>query len=169
MVKFIPQMEPSFDQTEISALTEYFKNGGWGGEYVQTEALEKKLTEFTGAKHCSMVSNGTISLIISLLALGLKSGDEVLMPDMTMIASPNAAIILGIKPVLVDVEPETLCLDLKLAEKLITQKTKALMYVPFNGRSGHMKKVVDFCRKHHLRLIEDAAQALGRSGRSLNY
>jgi len=84
-----------------------------------------------------------------------------LIPDMTMIASPNAAIILGIKPVLVDVEAATLCLDLKQAAKLITPKTKALMYVAFNGRSGNMQQVVDFCRQHRLLLIEDSAQALG--------
>ena len=159
--KFIVQMEPSFDQAEISALIKYFKNGGWGGEYVQTEALEKKLSVFTGGQYCSMVSNGTVSLIISLMALGLKSGDEVLIPDMTMIASPNAAVLLGIKPVLVDVDPENLCLNLDRAKKLITKKTKALMYVPFNGRSGNMNLVVNFCQQHGLFLIEDAAQALG--------
>lgn len=159
--RFINQMEPSFDQAEIKALTEYFKSKGWGGEYVQTEALENKLARFTGAKYCSMVSNGTVSLIISLQALDLQSGDEILVPDMTMIASPNAAMLLGIKPILVDVEPENLCLNLDLAQKLITKKTKSLMYVPFNGRSGNMKHVVDFCTRHGLFLIEDAAQALG--------
>ena len=159
--RFINQMEPSFDSAEVRALTDYFKQGGWGGEYIFTEALEKKLAGFTGAKYCSMTSNGTVSLIIALIALGLKTGDEILIPDMTMIASPNAAAILGIKPILVDVEEQSLCLDLIKAEPQLTKKTKALMYVPFNGRSGNMKQVVDFCRRHRLWLIEDSAQALG--------
>lgn len=159
--EFINQMEPSFDEAEIKALNSYFKNAGWGGEYIKTEEMERMIAKFTGAKYCSMNSNGTVSLMIALLALNLKPGEEILVPDITMIASPNAAIILGIKPVLVDIEEETLCLDLKQAEKLLTSKTKALMYVTFNGRSGNMKQVVDFCRKHRLYLIEDAAQALG--------
>jgi len=159
--EFINQMEPSFDKAEVNALNNYFKGDGWGGEYIKTQEMERMIAKFTKAKYCSMNPNGTISLIMALLALNLKQGDEILMPDITMIASPNAAIILGIKPVLVDIEEETLCLDLKQAEKLLTLKTKALMYVPFNGRSGNMKQVVDFCRKHRLYLIEDAAQALG--------
>lgn len=159
--QFINQMEPSFDKAEVNALNNYFKGAGWGGEYVKTEELESMIAKFTKVKYCSMNSNGTISLIIALLALNLKQGDEILVPDITMIASPNAAILLGIKPVLADIEKDTLCLDLKQAEKLLTPKTKALMYVPFNGRSGNMKQVVNFCRKHQLYLIEDAAQALG--------
>ena len=159
--EFINQMEPSFDKAEVDALNNYFKGDGWGGEYIKTEEMERMIAKFTGAKYCSMNSNGTVSLVIALLALNLKQGEEILVPDITMIASPNAAIILGIKPVLVDTEEETLCLDLKQAEKSLTPKTKALMYVPFNGRSGNMKQVVDFCKKHRLYLIEDSAQALG--------
>jgi perosamine synthetase len=159
--RLIPQMEPNFDQKEVNSLIKYFKNNGWGGEYIQTEQLEKIITKFTGAKYCSMTTNGTISLILGQLALGLKPGDEILIPDMTMIASPNSAKILGINPVLVEVEKKTLCLDLSKAEKALTFKTKAVMYVPFNGRSGNMTEVANFCKKHQLFLIEDAAQALG--------
>ena len=157
----IYQMEPSYDVEEIKALIKYIKDGGWGGEYIQTEKLEKMISRFSHSKYCSLTVNGTISLIMALIAFGLKKDDEILVPDLTMIASPNSAVILDIKPVLVYVEPETLCMDLSQAEKLITPKTKALMYVAFNGRSGNMKEVVLFCRKHNLFLIEDAAQALG--------
>lgn len=157
----IPQMEPNYNQAEAKALIQYLKNGGWGGEFIQTEKLENMIAKFTHSQFCSMTVNGTISLTLALLALELKRSDEILVPDMTMIASPNSAIILGIKPILVDIEPKTLCMDLHQAEKLITSKTKALMYVPFNGRSGDMNKVVLFCKKHKLFLIEDSAQALG--------
>lgn len=154
-------MEPNYNQAEAKALFKYISSGGWGGEFIQTEKLENMIAKFTHSQFCSMIVNGTISLTLALLALELKRGDEILVPDMTMVASPNSAIILGIKPILVDIEPETLCMDLHQAEKLITSKTKALMYVPFNGRSGDMNKVVLFCKKHKLWLIEDSAQALG--------
>ena len=119
------------------------------------------IADFTGSANCMMTVNGTVSLTIALLALGLKNGDEVLVPNLTMIASPNAAALVGIVPVLVDIEEDTLCMDLHQAQEALTPKTKALMYVPFNGRSGDMEKVVQFCKKHRLSLIEDAAQALG--------
>ncbi len=159
--KKIPQMEPWFDKAEAKAVFNYMKSGGWVMEFKKTEELEKIIADFTGARYAVMLPNGTISLTIALLALGLKTGDEVLVPDMTMVASPNSAALVGIKPILVDIEPETLCMDLKQAKKSLTSKTKALMYVPFNGRSNDMDEVVKFCKNNKLYLIEDAAQALG--------
>lgn len=154
-------MEPWFDDAEIEATTKYLRSGGWITEFKKTEELEKMLADYTGAKHCIMVTNGTISLVMALLALDIKAGDEVLIPNLTMIASPNSCTLIGAKPVFVDIEPDTLCMDLDKAKKAITKKTKALMYVALNGRSADMKKVLDFCRANNLFLIEDAAQALG--------
>lgn len=159
--KLIPQMEPWFDAKEARALYDYMKGGGWATEFIETEKLEKKISAFTRSKYCLMVNNGTVSLTLALLALGIKPNDEVLIPDLTMIASPNSCVLVGVKPVLVDVEEKTLCLDLKDAEKKLTKKTKALMYVAFNGRCGKMLEVKSFCKKHKLYLIEDSAQALG--------
>ena len=160
-MKNIPQMEPWFDEAETRAVTAYMQSGGWITEFKKTEEFEKVIAAFTGASYCVMTTNGTISLSLALLALGLKSGDEVLVPNMTMIATPNAAILVGVRPVLVDVEPQTLCIDLAKAKEAITPKTKALMYVAFNGRSGDMQKVLAFCKQHNIFLIEDSAQALG--------
>ncbi len=157
----IPQMEPWFDEKETTAVFEYMKSGGWVMEFGRTKELERMIAEFVGAKHCVMTTNGTISLTLAMLALGLKAGDEVLVPDFTMIASPNAAKLVGIEPVLVDVDARTLCMDLARAKEALTPGTKALMYVAFNGRSGDMNEVVKFCREHNLFLIEDSAQALG--------
>ncbi len=159
--KNIPQMEPWFDDAEANAVFEYMKSGGWLMEFKKTAELEQKISEFTGAKYCVVTVNGTISLVLALLALDLKPGDEILIPAVTMIASPNSAKLIGVQPVLVDIEPKTLCLDLNKAKKAITSKTKAVMYVPLNGRSGNMDEVVKFCRDHNLFLIEDSAQALG--------
>ena len=154
-------MEPWFDEKEAKAVYQYFKSGGWITEFKKTKDLEKRISIFTKSKYCTMTTSGTVSLTLALLALGLKRDDEIIVPDLTMIATPNATVLLGVKPVLVDVEPQTLCIDLVKAQKAITQKTKALIYVPFNGRSGNMLEVVEFCKKNGLFLIEDAAQALG--------
>lgn len=158
---FIPQMEPWFDAKEASAVYRYMKNGGWITEYEQTKKLESMIADFIKSKNCIMVNNGTVSLTLAILALGIKPNDEILIPDITMIASPNSALLIGVKPVFVDIETKTLCMDLKDAESKITSKTKALMYVAFNGRCGNMNKVRTFCRENKLYLIEDSAQALG--------
>lgn len=154
-------MEPWFDEAETRAVSEYMHGGGWVMEFKKTEELEWIIAEYVGVPYCVMTTNGTISLTLALLALGLKAGDEVLVPDFTMIASPNSAAFVGIQPILVDIDPETLCMDLEKAEQAITSHTKALMYVAFNGRSANMEHVVEFCKKHNLYLVEDAAQALG--------
>lgn len=154
-------MEPWFDEKEINAINTYMRTGGWLTEYKKTEELEELIAKYTGAKFCVMTVNGTVSLILALLALGIKSGDEVLVPDITMIATPNSAKLLGAKPVFVDIETNNFCMDLKLAASAITPKTKAILYVSLNGRSGNMKEAIAFCRKHKLFLIEDAAQSLG--------
>jgi perosamine synthetase len=91
--------------------------------------------------------------------MGLDSADEVIVPDYTMIASPNAVRWMGGQVALCDVEADTLCMDLETVP--VRNTTKALMYVAINGRSGNMEEVVDFCRDHDLLLIEDACQALG--------
>lgn len=160
-MKNIPQMEPWFDEAETQAVSAYMQSGGWIMEFKKTEEFEHEIANFTGAPYCVMTTNGTISLSLALLALGLKAGDEVLVPNITMIATPNAARLVGITPILVDVEPSTLCMDLARAKEAITPKTKALIYVAFNGRSSDMEEMVRFCRSHNLALIEDAAQALG--------
>lgn len=157
----IPQMEPWFDEKETRAVTEYMQSGGWVMEFKKTAELEQMIQKYVGAKYCSMITNGTVTLSLAMLALGLQPGDEILIPDFTMIASPNSAILLGTKPVLVDIEPKTLCMDLNDATKKITKKTKALMYVQMNGRSTNMQNVKRFCKDNNLYLIEDSAQALG--------
>jgi len=154
-------MEPWFDEKEAKAVYKYLQGDGWITEYTKTGELEDQIAKFTGARYCVMTVNGTVSLILALLALEITQGDEVLVPDLTMIATPNAASLLGIKPVLVDVDPDTFCMNMIKAHKAITHKTKAVMYVSLNGRSGDMKQIKKFCKEHHLYLIEDSAQSLG--------
>ncbi len=156
-------MQPWFGEEEKRAISEYMDEGGFITEYKRTQLFEEMIAEYTGAKHCIVVNNGTVSLTLAAIAVGLKAGDEVLIPNYTMIATPNSVKMFGAIPVFVDVEPETLCMDLYLARKSITSKTKAIMLVSANGRfpmSG-IKGFQDLAKEYNLILIEDAAQSLG--------
>jgi len=162
-MKIIPQMEPWFGEEEKQAICEYMDEGGWITEFKRTTKFEQMIAEYTGVKHCIVVNNGTISLTLAALACGIQAGDEVIVPNFTMIATPNSVKMFGAIPVFVDVEPETLCMDVKLAEKAITAKTKAIIFVPANGRypKEGIESFVKLAKKHKLILIEDAAQSLG--------
>lgn len=162
-MSFIPQMEPWFDTEEQQALNNYMKQGGWITEFKQTEAFENVIADYTGAKHCIVTNNGTISLTLAALACGVEVGDEVILPNYTMIATPNSIKMIGATPIFVDVEVETLCLDIELVERAITPKTKAIIFVNANGRYplAGINVFKELCDNHGLILIEDSAQALG--------
>jgi perosamine synthetase len=158
---FLNQMEPWIDEHEVRHMTEYLTSGGWLTEFTKTKDFEGQIAEYTGAKHCVVVTNGTVSMSIAYWARGIGAGDEVLVPDFTMIATPNAVRLVGALPVLVDVEPSTLCMDMALAERALTPRTKAVSLVSLNGRAPNMAAWKTFCAKHNLFLLEDAAQSLG--------
>ncbi len=166
-MNFIHQIEPYLTENEIAAVADYLRSGGWLTEFQKTAEFEERLAEFLGVRHATVVTSGTAALYLSLLALGIGPGDSVIVPDFTMIATPNTVRWAGAEPILCDVDRETLCLDLSKVQ--LRPDTKAVMYVPINGRSGEMQSVVDFCRAHDLLLIEDACQALGseNAGRKL--
>jgi len=161
--KFIPQMEPWFDEAEKRAICDYMAEGGWLTEYNKTEEFERLIAEYTGVEHCIVVNNGTISLTLAAMAAGIRSGDEVIVPNYTMIATPNSVKMFAAVPVFVDVELETLCLDLDRVESAITEKTRAIMLVTANGRypKARIEAFVKLCKARGLILIEDAAQSLG--------
>lgn len=159
--KRINQMEPWIDEAEKRAVMEYLDSGGWLTEFKKTQEFEEMIADYVGSRYACVVSNGTISLTIALMALGIGHGNEVIVPDYTMIATANAVVLAGARPILVDIDPENLCLNLDLAEEAITPKTKAIMFVSINGRCPDMNRVVALARKYNLFLIEDAAQSLG--------
>lgn len=158
---FIYQMEPWIGKEEQEAVYSYLGSGGWLTEFKKTTEFERMIAEFLGVKHACVMTNGTVTLFAALQALGIGVGDEVIVPNFSMIASANAVVLTGAKPILVDIVEKDLCIDFDLVERAITGKTKALMFVSLNGRSPDMYKVVSFCKKHKLYLIEDAAQSLG--------
>lgn len=160
---FIPQMEPWFSEEEKLSMNQYMEEGGWLTEFKRTAEFEQRIAEYTGAKHCVVVNNGTISLTLMSMAAGIKVGDEVIIPNYTMIATPNSVKMCGATPIFVDVEPETLCMDIAKAEKAITSKTKAILFVNANGRNpkSGIESFVTLAKKYNLILLEDAAQSLG--------
>jgi len=162
-MEFINQMEPWFGNEEKVAMNEYMEEGGWLTEFKRTGEFENRIAEFTGAKHCFVVNNGTISLTLMAIAAGIKAGDEVIVPNYTMIATPNSVKMFGAVPVFVDVEPDTLCMNLESAKKAITSKTKAILFVNANGRNpkAGIEQFVKLCDEKGLILLEDAAQSLG--------
>jgi perosamine synthetase len=163
MNNFIMQMRPWFGVEEKRAICEYMDEDGFITEFKRTEEFEQMIADYTGAKHCVVVNNGTISLTLAAMAVGIEAGDEVIVPNYTMIATPNSIKMFGAEPIFVDVEEETLCLDIELAKQAITSKTKAIMLVSANGRypKSGIKAFEDLCKEKNIILIEDSAQSLG--------
>jgi perosamine synthetase len=159
--RVINQMEPWYGEEERRAVDEYLKNGGWIMEFRKTRELEKMIAEYTGARFCSILPNGTLTLWAALVMAGIGRDDEVIVPDYTMVATPNAVKLAGARPVFVDIDAKNLCLDLSLTEKAITPKTKAIMLVSINGRCPQIGQFVELAKKHSIPLIEDAAQSFG--------
>jgi len=158
----INQIQPWFDEKEKQALIDYMDSGGWMMEFKKTEELEKMIADYVGKKYCSMLTNGTITLFCALFAYNIGRGDEVIVPDYTMIATPNAVNLAGAKSVFVDIERETLCMNVGELERKITDKTKAIMLVSINGRYPlELEEVIETCVNKDIKIIEDAAQSLG--------
>ncbi len=129
------------------------------GEHV--EEFEKNFAKYNNAKHCVALKSGTAALHLALLALGIKPGDEVITISHTFIATTEAIIHSGAKPVFVDISPDTYLINTDQIEKAITPKTKAILPVDIYGQMADMKTLRKICDKHGLKLIEDAAQAHG--------
>lgn len=159
----IPQIEPWFGDEERLALDAYMREGGWLTEFRYTQAFERAIADYVGVKHCISSNNGTTALMMINYCLGLASGDEVIVPNYTMVATPNSVVATGATPVFVDVDPDTLCLDLLATKAAITQRTKAIMLVNANGRAPRdgVEEFQRLATQHGVKLIEDSAQALG--------
>jgi dTDP-4-amino-4,6-dideoxygalactose transaminase len=130
-----------------------------GGAVLNTFA--SNLKNYLGVKHIIPCANGTDALQIAFMALNLQPGDEVITPSFTYIATVEAAALLGIKPVFVEVDKQTFCMDPLVIEKAITSKTKAIVPVHLYGHSANMEPILAIAKKHNLKVIEDTAQAIG--------
>ena len=134
------------------------------GQYImgpEVAELEGRLSTYTGAKHCVTVASGTEALLISLMAIGIKPGDEVITTPFTFVATAEVIVLLGAIPVFVDIEPDTCNIDVSKIEAAITPKTKAIMPVSLYGQPADMDEINAIADKHHLLVIEDACQSFG--------
>lgn len=127
----------------------------------EVRELEQKLEAYTGAKHCITVASGTEALLISLMAMGIQPGDEVITTPFTFVATAEVIVLLGAKPVFVDIEPDTCNIDVTKIEAAITPRTKAIMPVSLYGQPCDMDEINAIADKHKLIVIEDAAQSFG--------
>lgn len=137
------------------------------GQYImgpEIRELEERLGAYTGAKHCITVASGTEALLISLMALGIGPGDEVITTPFTFVATAEVIALLGATPVFVDIEPETCNVDASLIEAAVTPRTRAIMPVSLYGQPSDMDEINAIAARHgNIPVIEDAAQSFGAS------
>ena len=127
----------------------------------KVKAFQEHLEAYTGAKHVIPVGNGTDALQIALMGLGLKPGDEVITPTFTFIATAEVVALLGLTPVVVDVNWETMNMDVEAVRRAITPRTKAIVPVHLFGQCADMEALMSLAEEHHLYVVEDACQAIG--------
>lgn len=135
------------------------------GQYImgpEVRELELRLESFTESNHCITVASGTEALLISLMALGIQSGDEVITTPFTFVATAEVIVLLGAKPVFVDVDPDTCNIDVRLVEAAITSRTKAIIPVSLYGQPADMDEINAIAARYgNIPVIEDAAQSFG--------
>jgi len=134
------------------------------GQYIlgpEIAELESKLAAYVGAKHCITVSSGTDALLIALMAIGIKPGDEVITTPFTFIATGEVIALLGARPVFVDIDPRTYNIDPSLIEAAITPRTRAIMPVSLYGQCADFDAINEIAARHSLTVIEDACQSFG--------
>ncbi|MEW6037069.1 MAG: DegT/DnrJ/EryC1/StrS family aminotransferase [Pseudomonadota bacterium] len=159
-MRTIPQIEPWIDGTELEELTEVVKST-FITENRKTEQFVERVQRITGSPHAIATSNGTLAIVAALLASGIGPGDEVIVPDLTFIASSNAVRLVGAMPVFCDVDKATGCLDITAAEDAVTARTKAIMPVHLYGQMVEMDPLLAMAQARGLVVIEDAAEAFG--------
>ncbi len=155
----IPISKPNITDAEKAAVMEVMESG-FLAQGPRTALFEEKFARLCEVKHAIAVNNGTCALMIALLANGIGPGDEVITTPFTFMATTNAILFTGAKPVFVDIEPETLNIDPELIEAAITPKTKAILPVHLYGHMCNMDSIQTIADKHNLKIIEDACQSV---------
>lgn len=158
----INQFQPYIGDEEYKAIKSCFDDN-WITEGPRSKEFSDKLLALTGAKYGVFAQNGTLALYLAMRAIGIGIGDEVIVPNFTFIASANAVEMCGAKPVFVDVNKDDLQINIEDCSRVLTTNTKAIMPVHVFGLSANMDDVMDFARNNDLKVIEDAAQAIGVS------
>lgn len=134
------------------------------GQYVlgpEVQELEERLAVFTGSRHCVTAASGTEALLMALMAIGVKPGDEVITTAFSFVATAEVIALLGAKPVFIDIERDTCNIDASLIRGHITERTRAILPVSLYGQPADMDEINEIARSHQLTVIEDAAQSFG--------
>ena len=156
----VPLSAPDITESEINAVVEVLRSPRLSlGP--KLEEFERNVAEYSGAKHAVAVNSGTSGLHLCVRALGLKAGDEVITTPFSFVASANVLLYEKAVPVFVDIDPQTLNIDANKIEAAITEKTKAIMVVHVFGRPSPMREILEIADKYHLKIIEDACEAIG--------
>ena len=160
-MSFIPVAAPVIGEREIAYVTDAVRSGWVSSIGAYIGRFEQAFAQYLGVSHAISVSNGTVGLYLALHSLGIGPGDEVLVPDLTFVATVHAVLQVGATPVFVDVEPDTWCIDPLAAEQAITPRTRAIIPVHLYGHPADMTAILSLARKHELFVVEDAAEAHG--------
>lgn len=161
MNKFFPISQPTITELEIKYVNDAITSGWVSSLGYYIEELEKEFAKFCGVKYAILTNNGTTGLHLALKTIGIKKDDEIIIPDLTFIATANAVAYIGAKPIMVDIDPNNLCIDPSKIEAAITDKTKAIIPVHLYGHPANMDEINIIAKKYNLFVIEDAAEAHG--------
>jgi len=162
MKEKIKLFDPNIDKEEELVVTKVLKSGFWasGAGHGLVEKFENEFRKYVGAKDCIAVNSGTSALNLALSLINIKN-KEVIVPSLTFVATIHAITLNGGKPVFVDVDPKTLCLDIEKTKEAVTKNTKVILPVHFAGMPCELMKLAKICRNNNCKLIEDAAHAAG--------
>ena len=158
----LPFTRPSIDEDTIAAVAEVLRSG-WLASGPKVAQLEAELSAYLGGRPVRTQTSATAGLEMALLACGIGHGDEVITPALSFVATANVIVRVGARPVFVDVGLDSRNIDLDATEAAITSRTRAIMPVHFAGHPVDMGRLYDIARRHRLRVIEDAAHAIGSS------
>src|SRR5438309_5616334 len=164
MIVKIPFSKPFFDDKDLNEILANMRTvltSGWLTSGKNVEALEKDFAEAVGTSHAVALNSCTAALHAILLSLDIRSGDEVIVPSNTFVATANAALYTGAKPVFADSDPETFNISPEDVELKISDKTKAIIPVHLAGNPCDMKRLSEIAQDHHLSLVEDCAHSHG--------
>ena len=157
-MKEIPIAKPQINWREQLAVMRVLKSGSLT-QGPEVKLFEEEFSKIVGDRECVAVNSGTSALHISLLALGIGSGDEVILPSFTFAATANDVALAGATPVFVDIDPKTFCINADLIQAAISKKTKAIIVVHLYGLAANMTKILEIAKINSLLVVEDAAQA----------
>lgn len=160
MRDFIPQIEPWIDEQELIQLKRVV-DSTYVTENELTKEFEQKIIDLTGSKYAISMTNGTAALFCCLKSLGIGPGDEVIVPNITFVASSNAVLMTGATPIFCEISAKTLCISPDEILKLINKNTKAVMPVHLYGQSADMETICKIASENNIYVIEDAAQGVG--------